>query len=133
MSGAYVRVGAHGERYAFAVEHVTEVGRSERLTPLHHPNPFLIGMCNLRGEVLPVFDFAALVGGERGGSRARLLVVELGTLRAGLAVDEVDDVAVLAATPTPSESPLVPFAALVDGSLLGVVDVPELFARLQLR
>jgi len=44
------------ERYAVASEHVREVYPLEELTPLPCTPPFVLGIVNLRGEILSVID-----------------------------------------------------------------------------
>jgi chemotaxis signal transduction protein len=130
VTGFFVRVGTQGEHYAFAVESIVEVTKLGVVTALYDTHPCLLGVTNLRGEILPVFDFAAVLHGERLERPRRLLVVASGELRAGLVVEEVDTIASLGTALEPTSSELVPWGVLVEGALVGVVDVDELCARL---
>ena len=125
-----LRVG--GERYAVAVENVLEVAELGTLSPVPGGGSAVLGVRNLRGQVLPVFDLASRPRDQRATASPRcLLVAEHGGLRAGFAVDEVTDVG---AAPGRSArrrtSKLLAGAALDDGRLVGVIDVERLFADL---
>ncbi|MBV8080522.1 MAG: chemotaxis protein CheW [Actinobacteria bacterium] len=85
-----IRVG--GERYAVPVENVREIADFGLVAALPGAGPAVLGVRNLRGQVLPVFDLAAVLGVERADGPLRILVAEDGGRRAGLAVDDVTDV-----------------------------------------
>lgn len=76
---------------AAAVEEI--VRRPERLTRVPRAPKFVEGIMNLRGHPVPVIDqrrrFDAAVTAQ---SRDRILVVALGSLRAGFVVDDVKEV-----------------------------------------
>ncbi|GIU74286.1 MAG: hypothetical protein KatS3mg004_1373 [Bryobacteraceae bacterium] len=89
------RVGA--EYYGLPVEHVREVDRVDRLTPVPGAPAFVRGLINLRGEILPLVDMRLLLGGEGGempGS-ARLIVAQAHAEEAPLAlmVEELNGLA----------------------------------------
>ena len=74
-----------------------------------------------------MFDLAAVLGLPRGASPQRMLVAERRGLRAGFAVDEVTDVDGLPEAEQETGSDLLSSAVLVDGALVGVIDVDRLF------
>src|SRR5690606_15642607 len=87
-----------GARYAFAASFATEVVRLGPITRLPGAPSFLPGVFQHRGEVLPVFDPAALVG-ERptdvaGGSR--VVLVQSGAYRLALAAEAVEGLSQIA-------------------------------------
>jgi chemotaxis signal transduction protein len=130
MSAVHVRVRLGGESYAVAVENVIEVAELGTLSPVPGADRAVLGIRNIRGEVLPVFDLASVLG-IRGDSLPQcLLVTELGSLRAGFAIDEVTDVGELPPIGEETHSKLLAGAALDDSGLIGVVDVELLFAEL---
>ena len=130
MSAVHVRVRLGGESYAVAVENVIEVAELGTLSPVPGADSAVLGIRNIRGEVLPVFDLATVLG-IRGNSLPQcLLVTELGNLRAGFAIDEVTDVGELPPIGEETHSKLLAGAALDDSGLIGVVDVELLFAEL---
>jgi chemotaxis signal transduction protein len=116
-----IRLGA--EHYALGLEHVLEVVELGEITPVPGSSMTLLGLRNLRGEILPALDLAALLGIVGDGDPRRLVVVAEGELRAGLAVDEVIDIGQLPETRGIVDSSLLRGGVLVDGVLVGVVDV----------
>ena len=123
-----MRVG--GEAYAVPVENVREVAELGELTPVPGAGRAVLGVRNLRGEVLPVFDLATVFGAESEGGRERLVVAEGAGRRAGLAIDAVTDVGPLPEAVQEAESDLLTGTALADGELVGIVDVEAVFAAL---
>lgn len=124
MVAVRVRVGT--ERYALPAEHVPEVATMGELTRVPGAPARLLGVRNLRGEVLPVVDLARALGVHDAGEPTRVVVAESGDLRAGLAVEAVEDVGELPDFVEGSDNALVHGAAMVDGGLVGVLDVPAL-------
>jgi purine-binding chemotaxis protein CheW len=126
----HVRLRVGGESYAFAVEHVLEVAELGEIAPVPGAAAGVLGVRNLRGEVLPVFDLASVFGIGREGVARRLLVVEHDGRRAGFAIDEVVGVGELPSPAEETESTFLHGASLDEGELVGVVDVGRLFATL---
>jgi purine-binding chemotaxis protein CheW len=130
VSAVHVRVRLGDESYAVAVENVIEVAELGTLSPVPGSDRTVLGVQNSRGEVLPVFDLASVLG-IRGDSLPQcLLVTELGSVRAGFAIDEVTDVCELPPIGEETQSKLLAGAALDDSGLIGVIDVELLFAEL---
>jgi purine-binding chemotaxis protein CheW len=129
----YVRLRVGGEQFALPVDSVREIARLGAIAPVPGAGDVLLGVRNLRGQVLPVFDLSALLGVAAGARPKRIVVAEQGGHRAGFAIDEVTDVAAL---PEPAPEPVAEFlsgTSLTDGEAVGVVDVVRLFAALQER
>jgi purine-binding chemotaxis protein CheW len=129
-SDVRVRLQVGDETYAIAIENVLEVAELGDLTPVPGAGPIVLGVSNFHGQVLPVFDFAHVLGASRDGSPSRLLVAERDGRLAGLAVDGVTDVAPIAGELENAESDYLTHAVLEDGRLVGVVDVDRVFAAL---
>jgi chemotaxis signal transduction protein len=127
----YVRLRLAAERYAVPVEHVIEVAGLGALAAVPGTRPELLGVCSLRGQILPVVDLALLLRVPHPAPASLLLVTEVEQLQAGFAVDEVSDVGALADPAEDTESELLLGATLIDGELIGVLDVPQVFARLE--
>ena len=121
-----VRVRVGSERYAVPAEHVPEVAEVGAVTVVPGAPPQVLGLRNLRGEVLPVVALHTVLGMPGDGAPERLVVAEDGALRAGLAVDAVEDVTDLPDATHATDSPLLSGAAMVDGTLVGLLDVPAL-------
>jgi chemotaxis signal transduction protein len=106
---------------------VLEVAELGQVSPVPGAGPSVMGVRNLRGQVLPVFDLARVFGIERDGAPERLVVAEDGARRAGFAIDEVSDVGELPDPSEEGESAFLLGAVLVGDALIGMVDVPRLF------
>ena len=128
---AHVRFRLGTESYAVPVAHVLEVAELGEVTPVPGAPPTVLGVRNLRGQVLPVIDLAAVLGARRTERGARLVVAEKGGRRAGLAIDQVTDVGDVAADVQGTDSPFLSGSTLVDGELVGIVDVDEVFAAVE--
>lgn len=127
MSRSYLVVGLGEERYALAVEDVLEVGTVSDPAALPGAPPGVVGLQNLRGEVVPLLDLALLVGAGQGQRGEAMVVVEQGSRRAALSVDAVLDVASLEEQGAGrDEAAPLRCSLLVDGSLVGVLDTEAL-------
>jgi chemotaxis signal transduction protein len=131
MKDVHVHVRVGSEHYAVPVAHVLEVGDMGELTIAPGSSRAILGVRNLRGELLPVFDLAAALGLPRGAAPQRMLVAERRGVRAGFAVDEVTDVDGLPEADQETGSDLLSSAVLIDGALVGVIDVDRLFDVLE--
>jgi chemotaxis signal transduction protein len=133
---SYVRLAVATETYAVPVEHVLEAAELGQVRAVPGARRELLGVSNLRGRILPVVDLAVLLGvhaEQNGAPPRRLLVTEARGLQAGFAVDEVSGIGGLGepTEPTPESGPgLLLGAALSEGELIGVVDVPGVFDSL---
>jgi chemotaxis signal transduction protein len=125
MTGIHVRVRAGGEQYALPVQGVREITRRERITPVPGAPAGVLGVWNLRGDVIAAVDLASLLGleGAADSDEARMVVAEHGELRAGLTVEAVTEVGPLPATIEPAESDYLSGAVRVDRAPVGVVDL----------
>ena len=125
-----IRLRVASETYAIPVEHVWEVADLGDVRAVPGARPELLGIRNLRGQILPVFDLALLLGIPRTAPPRRLLVAEADGRKAGLAVDEVSGIGDL---PDPSEDTdcdLLAGATLSEGDLIGIIDVTRVLDSL---
>jgi chemotaxis signal transduction protein len=125
--GVHVRVGVG--RYAFDVRDVREVEECRRVTAVPGAPAGVVGVCNLRGAVLPVVQVHDLLGQEPDGERF-LVVADVDGIVAAVAVDEIYGV-----EPLPRELEAEPGAgvrgrALVDGELIGILDTATILHEL---
>jgi purine-binding chemotaxis protein CheW len=125
MTGIHVRVRAGGEQYALPVEGVREITKRERITPVPGAAAGVLGVWNLRGDVIAAVDLASLLGleGSADTSEARMVVAEHGELRAGLTVEAVTEVGPLPDAIEPADSDYLRGAVRVDRAPVGVVDL----------
>jgi purine-binding chemotaxis protein CheW len=110
------------ERYALETRHVVEVHPLRHLTPLPGTPPFIRGIVNLRGRILPVFDLKKFFDLPEQGvtDLHRIIVVRGNDLEIGLLADVVSGVCKV-----PLESlvpPLPTLSAIAAQYLKGVND-----------
>ena len=121
-----------GRLYGCEIETVREIMPVRHCTRLPGAPPFVRGLINLRGTVVTVVDLALRLGVGRGAAEdGSIVVVDLGTRVAGLAVDEVRDVVPLrtaemgAAEPASEESGEAAPAGALPGVVRGHTRVGE--------
>jgi purine-binding chemotaxis protein CheW len=95
--------------YGVAILKVQEIRGVGAITPLPGTPPFLSGIINLRGAVVPVIDLRVRLGlpAARPGRFAVTIIVRSGEKSVGLLTDAVNDVVTVA----PAEFSLPPGAA----------------------
>ena len=86
-----------GQELALPIGDVKETIRPRPVTPVFHTPPFVLGLINLRGEVVSVLDVAQLLALPPTivGPETRVLVVQHGP-KAGIVVDSLSEVRTLA-------------------------------------
>lgn len=86
-----------GQRFAIDIMSVREIRGWSASTRLPQSPSHVLGMINLRGQVLPVVDFASRLGlGESEPNAASVVIVtEIGDRLVGLLVDAVCDILTL--------------------------------------
>ena len=112
--------------YALDIASVQEIIRLPTLTQVPQALPYIVGITNLRGSIVPVLDLRRRCGlpAAEPTAATRVVVVQLGSHSLGLIVDSVDEVIII-----PSGT-VEPVAALVhDGRagqlLLGVARLED--------
>jgi purine-binding chemotaxis protein CheW len=130
VSEVHVRIGIGTEHYALPVERVLEVAELGDLAPVPGSPAEVMGVCNLRGQVLPVMDLARVLGLPQ-GEPGRIVVAELAERRAGLAVDAVIDVGELPDASEQVDSPFLTGAVLIDGVLVGMLDADAVLSSVE--
>jgi len=131
-SGAFLLVRAGGRRVGLAVEAVIEVREPDELGAIPSLEPALRGVTALRGQLMPVLNLAALLGGEAGPGLV-VVVTDLGGRRVGLEVDDAD-VVVRAGVTLLNTDETLPWAraiaVLPDQVYVPLLDLGALSARL---
>jgi len=96
----WLRLRCGGQTYAVELLKVQEVVLPLPLLALRGSEPALLGIMNLRGQVVPVIDLAAYLGGkpQQTDNQTRIVVLEENGEVLGLRTDAVDDVAHLRAS-----------------------------------
>jgi chemotaxis signal transduction protein len=130
-----------GERYALPIARVQEVIRHAQPRPVGSSVPFVAGVIELRGRIVPVCDITARVGARAARcEQQKIVIVDLPGGQAGVLVDAVDEVVTVPEdrlAPVPAEITtdwLSAIARLGDELVMvldperlldGVVDAPE--------
>jgi purine-binding chemotaxis protein CheW len=127
----YVRLRVAAEAYAMPVENVLQVAELGDVTAVPGSRPEMLGVRNLRGQILPVVDLALLLGIPRTAPPTRLLVAEAGGRQAGFAIDQVSEVGELEDPTEETDSDMLVGAALAGGDLIGVINVTRVFDSLE--
>ncbi len=80
-----------GHRFAVPMGDISEMLEVPSYTHLPGVHSWVLGLANVRGRLLPLFDLAMFFGGNLSGirKRRRVLVLETDVLYSGLIVDEV--------------------------------------------
>jgi len=127
-----------GLRLVVAMKEVREILTLPAMTRVPGARPWILGLANIRGNLMPILDLKGFLTNESAGvkRRSRVLVVSRRGVTAGLMVDEVygmrhflDDEFTsqhTAATGTPLESYLVG-SYRQTGEQWGVFDMNKLF------
>jgi purine-binding chemotaxis protein CheW len=143
--GRYLTFTLHGEVYALDILEVTEIIEFRALTVVPMMPPFVRGVINLRGRVLPVVDLAARfgIGATEVAKRTGIVVVEApagtdgGVQDVGIMVDAVNKVVHLGADdiePPPAfgagiRSDFIAGMARHDGGFVIVLDVGHVLSQ----
>jgi len=86
-----------GQNYALDIMAVREIRSWSKATPLPHSPPFMQGVINLRGTVLPVMNLAErlALSSPQQSARSVIIVVHHEDSVTGLLVDAVSDIVTL--------------------------------------
>ncbi len=86
------------EIYALPVEHVLSIYEDIPVIPVPCTPPFLAGIANIRGRILPVIDLGTLldVPGDPGTANTALVVASDGDLEAAFRVEGITETQALA-------------------------------------
>ncbi|EGG42668.1 Chemotaxis signal transduction protein [Candidatus Nitrosarchaeum limnium SFB1] len=82
--------------YCISIDQVKEIRIVDTITKIPKSKPYVKGLMNLRGKIIPVIDVNSKLGlGETiilENSKQRILVTDVNNTLTGLLVDEVNDV-----------------------------------------
>ncbi len=113
------------ERYGLDIAAVYEIIRAQTITAVPKAPPFVEGVINLRGRIVPVVDLAGRFGLAPASvtSATRIVVAEAAGTRVGLVVDAVSEVLMV---PGSAIEPTPEVAAGTDASYLrGIAKLGE--------
>ncbi|MCA9293151.1 MAG: chemotaxis protein CheW [Phycisphaerales bacterium] len=130
------------EEFAIPILSVHEINRMMEITRVPHSPPFVEGVINLRGRIVPVVDLRKRFGlpkTER-DSNNRIVVVEVASRVIGFTVDRVNEVLRIAPNivePAPAmisgvDTEFVQGVGKLDDRLLILLDMDKLFGQSEL-
>lgn len=113
------------QEFAVPIAEVREIVLPAKITPVVHTPPFVLGIINLRGEIVVVLDISLFFGLEQisPSASSRIIVVEKDGLVAGLMVarvEKVKEIATAAIAPAP-----ITMDKVNRGYVQGVIQLPD--------
>ncbi len=119
-SSRWLRVGIGGDHYAFELLRVQEVVRVAPIVAMRGATAAVLGVMNLRGRIVPVFDLGLWLGSPAviADEHSRIVVVERSDELIGVLVTAVEDVATLG-----REHIEPPLAGNAPGAIVGIARV----------
>lgn len=118
--------------YGVEVYQVQEIGLLENISRVPNAPPYVKGVMNLRGKIITIIDIKEKLGFQPikvVDHSTRILIVGVGSMLAGLLVDEVDEVMRIPASqiePNPSgvgDSAFVKGIAKIQDRLVVIIDL----------
>ncbi|MFN4262307.1 MAG: chemotaxis protein CheW [Thioalkalivibrionaceae bacterium] len=98
-SSPFVTFGLGGETYAIDVLQVQEVLKVPEIAPVPGAPSFILGIINLRGNVVTVLDARSRMGldPQEPDDASRIVIIDIGDQNVGVLVDSVAEVVQIAA------------------------------------
>lgn len=111
----YLTFGVGSEDYGIGIGHVTEIVGMQRIMQVPDVPPFIKGVINLRGKVIPVMDVRCRFNMDEKAytERTVIIVLDVASVPIGLIVDNVSEVLEIAPN---NIDPAPKFGASRDGS-----------------
>lgn len=108
--------GLNEELYAIDTQVVREISLMEDITPIPRAKPYIEGILNLRGQIIPVVDLRKRLDlpARTDTQETRIIIADFNDLRVGLIVDYVSEVVTLGDAPL-SPAPEIVAAPYVAG------------------
>jgi purine-binding chemotaxis protein CheW len=93
-SDQYLTFTVGNEEYGVEIMTVREIRQWAQSTRLPNTPSFMLGVMNLRGAIIPIFDLRARFSGEKteADSKNVIIIVALSTRLIGILVDTVSDI-----------------------------------------
>lgn len=85
----YVVFSLADQQYALSIDCITEVALPEKVTPLPGSEPYVKGVMNLRGKVIPLIDLAEKLSFQTRSKKEKVIVAEISGKVVGFLVDDV--------------------------------------------
>lgn len=94
LDAQYVEYELANEKYALIISDVYEIIKMQKVTPVHNSKPYLEGIINLRGKIVPVINLHKRFGlnNYTVTKSTRIVVVKSRDEMVGIVVDRVNQV-----------------------------------------
>ena len=134
IQSQWVVFSLQGHEYALPVGSVVEALRMVAVTPVPEAPPWLVGVINLRGRVIPVMDLRARLGLPplAAGLNTPIIIAEAAGRTIGLIADAMVDVLTLPASMVQppdtldASNPFILAVAHSDGRLIMILGLKQL-------
>lgn len=82
------------EEYGVSVTEVVSIEKAREITVVPKNSPYLLGVIDLRGSVVPIIDLGDILAGApiKPTESTRYIIVQVGSQNVGLAVDAATDI-----------------------------------------
>jgi purine-binding chemotaxis protein CheW len=125
----FITFSAGGQSFCLEITQIREIRRWTPVTALPHTPDDVLGVMNLRGAVIPIFDLSARFGLGKTGSNERnvVIVAAVGSTTIGLLVESVSEILSVAKSAI-QETPNIK-SDVTRNSILGMISVGETMVR----
>lgn len=125
----FITFSAGGQAFCLEITQIREIRRWTPVTALPHTPRDVLGVMNLRGAVIPIFDLAARfgLGATPANERNVVIVAAVGGTTIGLLVESVSEI-LSVETSAIQETPDIKSEA-TRHSILGMISVDETMVR----
>ena len=125
----FITFSAGGQSFCLEITQIREIRRWAPVTKLPHTPPDVLGVMNLRGAVIPIFDLASRFGLGRTAENERnvVIVAASGSTTIGLLVESVSEI-LSVEKDSIQETPDIKSEA-TKHSILGVISVDDTMVR----
>ncbi|MDB5052516.1 MAG: hypothetical protein JWM44_566 [Bacilli bacterium] len=133
----YIVTRLGNERHAFNIHDINEIIKMEHITELPNSKPYIKGVINLRGKIVPIVSMCRRFGIPETpiGKLTRIVVVQFQHEGTGIIVDAVDKVTSFNDIQPPPETNETFSAQFIDGigqnqdGLVSILNIDRLFGE----
>jgi len=114
-----------GEYYGIDIMYVKEILKAKKFTLVPNALEFVLGVFNLRGEIMPIIDLAKMfhIESQNQSELKSIIIIKVDNLLIGLVVDEISHVVPLRRADIQPPSPLL--GTINERYIEGVVELND--------
>ncbi|MBD8071463.1 chemotaxis protein CheW [Bacillus sp. PS06] len=125
------------EEYAIDIHQVQSIERMQEVTAIPNTSPALIGVTNIRGKVLPLFDLRILLSSSatENTDQTRIILIDAQDKSMGIVVDEANEVLEISSESiqqpsfTVDQQTFVKGVATLENRLVILIDIENLIGN----